>query len=81
MSVVQKFGAWCDKEVSKRRHLTMEECLEWIRRAEEGSSRFAPQREKNGVVLIIPKTVAKSRKHYLQPFSTEGTTLGMIVLK
>lgn len=44
MSVMQRFGARCVKEVSELKHFSVKKIREWAERCKEGCSRFALQR-------------------------------------
>lgn len=81
MSVPQRFGARCGKEVSQLKHFSVENNPERTGRFGERCSRFALQRERRGVVPIILVVVASIGKHHLPLYSIERAEPEKIGLK
>lgn len=81
MSTTQRFGAWCGKEISELKRYSVENFHECAGRCKEACSRVALQREQESVLWYPPMVVARSGKHFLPYFSTEGFALEKMMLK
>lgn len=60
MNVTQRFRAWVGKEVIWTKHFTVEDIREREERRKKGHSRYARQREAEGLVPVAPMVAARS---------------------
>lgn len=79
MSIVQRFGSCCSREVFDLRHFPLKNVGMWEVRCDENFSVIVLRKGDRSIEPVFGMVVTRSIKNYVRTFRTEGAALEKIV--